>query len=304
MNNYRCEKIYKAIIEKKERVVIIGDLHADYNKTIQLFIKLKLVKNVNNKYIWDAKPLNTVVVQLGDQLDGGGRGKGESYGELEIINFMEDIHSQAFVKGGGVYSLIGNHEIMNLLGDFRYASNKDIDNQGGEELRRQLFKPGGDLFNRLSCTRNVILQIGSFLFTHAGIVPDNLKDVKDPKKFINKINYLMRQFLQGKKDENDAEIKKYFLEKDTSIIWNRHYGNETANCNEVEEVVKTLNIGSMIVGHTVQNKINSKCDNKLWRVDVGISGIFDNDINTSVLEILDDGEKLPRNNFKPFRVLK
>jgi hypothetical protein len=60
----------------------------------------------------------------------------------------------------------------------------------------------------------------------------------------------------------------------------------------------------MIVGHTVQNKINSKCDNKLWRVDVGISGIFDNDINTSVLEILDDGEKLPRNNFKPFRVLK
>jgi hypothetical protein len=304
MNNYRCEKIYKAIIEKKERVVIIGDLHADYNKTIQLFIKLKLVKNVNNKYIWDAKPLNTVVVQLGDQLDGGGRGKGESYGEIEIINFMEDIHSQAFVKGGGVYSLIGNHEIMNLLGDFRYASNKDIDNQGGEELRRQLFKPGGDLFNRLSCTRNVILQIGSFLFTHAGIVPDNLKDVKDPKKFINKINYLMRQFLQGKKDENDAEIKKYFLEKDTSIIWNRHYGNETANCNEVEEVVKTLNIGSMIVGHTVQNKINSKCDNKLWRVDVGISGIFDNDINTSVLEILDDGEKLPRNNFKPFRVLK
>ena len=28
--------------------------------------------------------------------------------------------------GGGVYSLIGNHEIMNMIGDFKYASNKDI----------------------------------------------------------------------------------------------------------------------------------------------------------------------------------
>ena len=304
MNNFRCEKIYKAIIEKKDRVIVIGDLHADYKKTIELFTKIKLIKNINNKYIWDAKPPNTVVVQLGDQLDGGGRGTGESYGELEIIKFMEDIHTQAFLKGGGVYSLIGNHEIMNLLGDFRYASNKDIDIQGGEELRKQLFKPGGDLFNKLSCTRNVILQIGSFLFTHAGIVPENLKNVKDSKKFINKINYLMRQFLQGKKDQNDSEIKKYFLEKDTSIIWNRHYGNEHPNCSEVEEVIKTLNIGSMIVGHTVQNKINSKCNSKLFRVDVGISGIFDNDINMSVLEILDDGIKLPRNDFNPFRVLK
>ena len=37
---------------------------------------------------------------------------------------MEQIHLQAYRNGGGVYSLIGNHEIMNLMGDFRYG--KDI----------------------------------------------------------------------------------------------------------------------------------------------------------------------------------
>ena len=304
MNNFTCKKTYNSIIEKKDRIIVIGDLHADYKKTIDLFKNLNLIKIINNKFIWDAKPQNTVIVQLGDQLDGGGRGIGESHGELEIIDFMENIHNQAYLKGGGVYSLIGNHEIMNLLGDFRYASNKDIKNQGGEEIRKLLFKPGGDLFNRLSCTRSVILQVGSFLFTHAGVVPNNIKDVKNPKKFINDVNNLMREFLQGKKDENDKEIKKYFLEKETSIIWNRQYGNEQPNCNEVEKVTKTLNVGSLIVGHTIQNKINSKCDNKLWRVDVGISSIFNNEENSSVLEILDDGEKLPRNNFKPFRILK
>ena len=88
---------------------------------------------------------------------------------------------------------------MNLLGDFRYASTKDIKDQGGEELRKQLFKPGGDLFNRLSCTRNVILQVGSFLFTHAGIVPNNVKDVKNPKKFIKRqLNFLLVPLLLAK----------------------------------------------------------------------------------------------------------
>ena len=34
------------------------------------------------------------------------------------------------------YSLIGNHEIMNLLGNFNYSSQKDIDLQGGLEIEK------------------------------------------------------------------------------------------------------------------------------------------------------------------------
>ena len=42
---------------------------------------------------------------------------------------------------------------------------------------------------------------------------------------------------------------------------------------------------------------------KLWRVDVGLSGIFDND-GMEILEILDNGVALSKNNKKPFRILK
>ena len=73
--------------------------------------------------------------------------------------------------------------------------------QGGEELRKKIFSPGGDLFNKLSCTRNVILQIGNFIFTHAGIVPENIKDFEDTQSFIKYVNNLMREFLQGKRDK-------------------------------------------------------------------------------------------------------
>ena len=56
------------------------------------------------------------------------------------------------------------------------------------------------------------------------------------------MNELMRDFLQGKKDYNDKEIQKYFLDKDNSIIWNREYGNDLINCDQVEQVLKMLNV--------------------------------------------------------------
>jgi hypothetical protein len=298
MSNFTCNKINNGIVDAKQRILVIGDLHADFNKTKDLFIHFNLI-DVNEN--WIASPKETTVVQLGDQLDGGGRGDGESYGELELIKFMDRIHDNASKQGGGVYSLIGNHEIMNLLGDFKYASKKDIKIQGGIELRKKLFSPGGDIFNKMSCTRNVVLQIGDFIFVHAGILPEHIKP-SEKTTFITKINTLMRLYLQGKKDWDDPEIQKYFLDK-KGVIWNRDYGSSSPSCDSINKVNKLLNVGHMIIGHTIQDNINSKCDNKLWRVDVGLSGIFGNN-GMEILEILDNGVASSKNNNKPFRILK
>jgi hypothetical protein len=298
MSNFKCDKINNGIIPAKKRILVIGDLHADFNKTKDLFIHFNLI-DVNEN--WIASPKETTIVQLGDQLDGGGRGNGESYGELELIKFMDRIHDNASKQGGGVYSLIGNHEIMNLLGNFQYASTKDIKIQGGIELRKKLFSPGGDIFNKMSCTRNVVLQVGDFIFVHAGILPEHI-DSSEKTTFITKINTLMRLYLQGKKDWDDPEIQKYFLDKQ-GVIWNREYGSSEPSCNSINKVTKLLNVGHMIIGHTVQDNINSKCDNKLWRVDVGLSSAFDTG-NMEILEILDNGISSSKNNNKPFRILK
>ena len=60
-----CKSNFDGILPK-ERIIVIGD-YADYNKQTN-FIKLKLIDNNNN---WIAEPKNTIVVQLGDILDGG-----------------------------------------------------------------------------------------------------------------------------------------------------------------------------------------------------------------------------------------
>ena len=50
-----------------------------------------------------------------------------------------------------VISLLGNHELMNILGDFRYVTDEHIRGFKGSNMRRELFKPGGALARKLAC---------------------------------------------------------------------------------------------------------------------------------------------------------
>jgi len=149
------------ILSLKNKIIVIGDLHADFNKTKDISIKLNLIDD-NNK--WQANPIDTIVVQLGDQVDGGGRGQYFIDGEMDVIDFLDDIHCQAKLYGGGVYSLIGNHELMNFLGDYNYTSKNDLYNKSTH------FKLGSSFAKKIANNRRVILKIGNFLFLHAGIL--------------------------------------------------------------------------------------------------------------------------------------
>ena len=83
----KCKNKIKYIFNKKKRIVVIGDLHGDWQMTKNLFIKLGLI-DLNQK--WIAQPKDTIVVQLGDQLDGKGRVGPDAYGEMQILDFLEN----------------------------------------------------------------------------------------------------------------------------------------------------------------------------------------------------------------------
>ena len=280
--------ILKSNIETSNTIYVIGDLHADYKKTVELFKYFKLIDK--NKR-WIGK--NSIVVQLGDQIDGYGRGNYEdAHGEIQILDFFDNINIQAQSYGGAVYSLIGNHELMNVMGNFSYASKKDIEETGGKQNRKQLFKPGGCMATRLSCTRNTLLKINDIIFVHAGIVPEIVKENK--KNTISYVNLLMKNFFNGETGIND-NINKFLIDS-KGVLWDRSLGKDNANCDILDKTLKDLDCEHIVIGHTPQNIINSRCNEKVWRVDVGLSKSLGNN-KFQILEI-------KRNNNKSsFRIL-
>ena len=78
---------------------------------------------------WSAGKLT--VVQTGDVIDRGDA-------DREVLDLLERLRGEAARAGGALIALSGNHEIMNVAGDFRYVSAKSAAAFGD---RAQAFAP-------------------------------------------------------------------------------------------------------------------------------------------------------------------
>jgi hypothetical protein len=278
----------------------------------------KLIDTNNRKehnYKWIGG--DSVVVQVGDQIDSC-RFNGidscndpdtyklddvDNADDIKILYFMTKLHNNAIKHGGAVYSLMGNHEFMNVLGDFSYVSHNNIrhfDNynhngyiiKDGYEGRQTAFEPGNKIANFLACTRKMALIIGSNLFVHAGIIPKMIDRYK-----IDDMNKILTLFLLDELKQPEL-FKDLFLSSQTSPLWTRIFGTRIDNCIELLQPLKEIyKVDRIYVGHTpqIKNGISSQCNNNVWQTDVGMSkafSSFNNYRKAQVLEILNDGETI------------
>lgn len=275
-----------SILLPVKRIIAIGDLHGDYKATITALQKSRLIDNKKN---WIGK--KTVVIQLGDQLDRGGRqtDTNDEDSEFRIMNLFNKLHKQAQKVGGAVYSLIGNHELMNVMGDFSYTSKMGIKHFGGKKERYKYFRPGGKIAIKMAKNRNVIMRIGDWIFVHGGITPKIAQKYK-----IVEINNMMRNYLIGdEKLKNDKRFKELFLNM-SSLLWTRRYSENNPDCKNLIKTLEFLGAKKMVVGHTPQDYINCKCGKRIWRIDTGMSKAFGKYSNNKihVLEIINNGDKV------------
>jgi hypothetical protein len=326
------EKIYQekcknfkelpSILPPVKRIIVIGDLHGDWKMTIE---SLKIGKVINEKNQWIGK--DTVVVQVGDQIDRcrssgiachlPNATKDDEASDMRILNFFTSLHQEAEKVGGAVYSIIGNHELMNVKGDMRYVSHdnvRDFDNyettegkiiNNGMEARKWAFTPGNPIANFLGCTRKLALIIGSNLFVHAGILPEIAE-----KYGINDMNKILSRYLWDKL-KNEDDYKDLLDSSAHSPLWNRVFGEttkSTQSCNSLMSPLKEIyKVDKMFIGHNpqIETGITNICDKKVWLTDYGASNAFNNyDIsysennerskvrNAQVLEIIDDGVEI------------
>ena len=271
-NNYVCNKNFKDTYTNVSNIYVIGDIHGDLSVLIRSLRKINIIDAGLN---W--KGGNSHIVQLGDLLDGGGRGSNmntnnsSAMEEFTIFEFLNNLDNQARKKGGRVHYLIGNHELMNLLGDFRYVATNHL-NSTGIETRKKLFKPGGYMASMLACHSYGVLKINNWIFCHAGLLPQHINN-----RSITDINNLVRGVFSGKIGlQNISAEEQELLLGNTSLFWNRFYAKNSNNCTVLNKTLDIVNKGSggMIVGHTPHYNITNVCRQKLYFADVGLSRAF------------------------------
>jgi hypothetical protein len=156
--------------------------------------------------------------------------------------------------------LLSSYVGINSVTIQQYAHPMDAILFGGPAfpIRREIFRQGrGYLARKLACILNVVVVVGDFIFSHGGINSVNLNTINDISE-LQLINNILRDYLLGN-PTNRNDIKKYFIDDSTSILWNRHLGKENAPdrfvCEDTLELIRdkldrpNLNI---VIGHDIQ----------------------------------------------------
>jgi hypothetical protein len=247
------------------RLVAIGDLHGDLAATRAA---LRAAGAIDDRDHWSGGDL--VVVQTGDALDRGDD-------ERAILDLIARLEAEAAAAGGALIALLGNHELMNAAGDFRYVTPGGLhafDDAPGpaaalasrapEQMKRRIaaLGPGGSYARQLA-HHAVIAIVGDTVFSHAGVLAAWAPEV-------DAANQRARCWLDGQ-----ASQPPPVLTADDGPVWTRAFGGTSVDCAELHAALDALHVQRMVVGHTVQpGGINAACDGALWRIDAGMTKVF------------------------------
>lgn len=110
-------------ITTTERVVAIGDVHGAYDRFVSM---LRAAGLIDGRQRWAGGRAR--LVQTGDVLDRGPDSR-------KAVDLLRKLEREAANVGGRVHALLGNHEFMRIVGDWRYVSEGEFKAfQSGESV--------------------------------------------------------------------------------------------------------------------------------------------------------------------------
>ncbi|KIJ52500.1 hypothetical protein M422DRAFT_26084 [Sphaerobolus stellatus SS14] len=283
-------------------LVAVGDLHGDYDNALKV---LQMANVVDKNENWSGKV--DYFVQTGDIVDRG-------LDTIKIYTWLENLRHQARNVGGDVFSHLGNHEYMNILGDWRYVPRAEIATFGGIE-KRQAALASGAIGSAWSSNYTVVSRIplhpisgipnadykasrspspfshAALSFMHGGLSPGFTETYGTPyPSRINSIGATLLRRSQRRQPpppphppapytglppgSTPEEAALYNAE---GPLWYRGWAehSEADVCSKVDGVMEKIGVRRLIMGHTPDFKqIVSRCRGKVIIIDTGISKAY------------------------------
>lgn len=233
------------------KILVVSDIEGEFTAFLKLMKSCQVIDSLHHWSFGDGQ-----LVICGDLFD---RGKDVA----AYLWFLYHLEEEAKATKGYVHVILGNHDIMNLSGDYRYVDSSYFQTaQGMGKSYSQLYGPDTELGQWLR-SKNIIEKIGNLLFLHGGIAPE----ITQRQMSVEAINNACRPYYDKPRKSIPDSLQLFFGAK--GPFWYRGYFMEP-NATEagVDSTLQLYGVNKIFVGHTIVDNIQSLYNGKVIAVDV------------------------------------
>ena len=252
--------IPKDTVAMPPKLLAVSDIEGNLEHLLQ-FLQLHKVIDGDYDWAWDTNHL----LFDGDSVDRGDQ-------VTELLWFIRKLQQQAKTKGGQVHFVLGNHDVMIMADDIRYTHEKY------KSVSQLIDIPYHEMFGSKSVlgtwlrNQNSIVQIGPYIFVHAGYSPELLAlDLTHTE-----INEQIRASIGPPAWPDREELTASLAWHSKGPLWYRGYFDKHAEKygpkptdEQLQAILNKHTAKAIIVGHTVTGNVGYLDGNKcLIGIDV------------------------------------
>ena len=245
-----------SVYEEAEKIVVISDIEGNYYSFANLLIGNKVTdENLNWTFGTGHLILN------GDFVD---RGKYVT----QVLWLIYKLEQEAEAAGGYVHFIVGNHEAMNLEGNFKYVKDKYRRLADDLGILYVDFYNKNNEMGRWMRSKNIVEKIGDNILTHGGIS----KTLLNKKLNFNDINEIA-QANYGIDLHNDISTIPNLLFGRYGPLWYRglvkddNYYSKASEF-DVTKMLEYYDSDRIIIGHCIVDDISTDYNGKVVRIDL------------------------------------
>ncbi|MRG47688.1 hypothetical protein GFS24_21370 [Chitinophaga sp. SYP-B3965] len=215
------------------RILVVSAMDGNFAILLEVLYAARVINKKNNWIFGDGR-----LVILGGCFD-----KGEHV--VECLWLIYDLEEKAKREGGYVHFILGEHEILNLNGNWRhmqpiYATN--LRKPGSAYLT--LYDGNNELWRWIR-TKNIIEKIGNYLFVRGGI-SSSLVELGYSLFDINRI--ARNHYSEISSQFSDPLLNILFNSEESPFLYRGYYlGNE--NSSTIDRILERFNVSNIITRH-------------------------------------------------------
>jgi hypothetical protein len=245
--------------EAADSIFVLGDTHGMYDELLTGLQRAQLIDSAG-RWIGGRRQL----VLAGDLMDRGPD-------VAALLWTVYRLEREAEQAGGRVHVVLGNHEIMVMMGDLRYVHPKEnhVAELHGLPYDR-LYDVRSSILGRWLASKTGALRIGNAVIVHGGLSADNARP--GLRVLDDSMRHFMAEELFYRWSDSTAviDIDSLALERrteffigDNSLFWHRGYVQTDTMAAELAEALRAVDASLLVVGHTAVDSIHARYEGQL-----------------------------------------